>query len=80
MAFGLLEKLGHLFLKKLYPHLPFESYFSTCKSCERIQSPYNCVLRKALVPEMFLDMHNVTRKCLDLILKQWEVKNSQKNV
>ena len=28
MAFGLLEKIGHLFLKKLYPHLPFESYFS----------------------------------------------------
>ena len=41
--------------------------FCTCKSCERIQSPYNCVLRKALVPEMFLDMHNVTRNCLDLI-------------
>ena len=32
--------------------------------------PYNCDFRKTLVPEMFLDMHNVTRKCLDLILKQ----------
>ena len=28
MAYGLLEKIGHLFLKKLYPHLPFGSYFS----------------------------------------------------
>ena len=32
MAFGLLEKIGHMFLKKLYPHLPFESYFSIYKS------------------------------------------------
>ena len=32
MAFGLLEKIGHMFLKKLYPHLPFESYFSIWQS------------------------------------------------
>ena len=28
MVFALLEKIGHLLLKKLYSHLPFESYFS----------------------------------------------------
>ena len=32
MAVARLENIGHTFLKKLPPHLPFESYFSNFKN------------------------------------------------
>ena len=44
MAVGPLEKIGHLFLNKLQPHLPFESYFSISKKLYIWRFPKRCYI------------------------------------
>ena len=43
MAVARLEKIGHAFLKKRPPHLPFESYFSILKKCQILTFQKSCL-------------------------------------
>ena len=76
---SLLTKKTTIFiLEKIVDFLVNMDGFCTWKICKLTQWCHNCFLCKALIPEILLNMLNVTRKCLDTILRRSEVKNSQK--